>query len=139
MVARWSLALRNSHNLTGKSTSGRLGVGLSMVFYFAINLAMEHHVYFWLKEDRQNDNDRLFFEKGIEALLLSPNVASGHWGKPAATAERTVTDHSFDYAISLKFDSIESHNSYQERDLIHDEFISGFKEWWSKVLVMDLA
>ena len=110
-----------------------------MVFYFAINLAMEHHVYFWLKEDRQNDNDRLFFEKGIEALLLSPNVASGHWGKPAATAERTVTDHSFDFAISLKFDSIESHNSYQERDLIHDEFISGFKEWWSKVLVMDLA
>ena len=123
----------------GKSTSGRLVVGLSSVLYFAINLGMEHHVYFWLKEDRQNDNDLVFFEKGIEALLLSPNVASGHWGKPAATAERTVTDHSFDYAISLKFDSMESHNDYQEGDSIHDEFISGFKEWWSKVLVMDLA
>jgi hypothetical protein len=34
---------------------------------------------------------------------------------------------------------MESHNAYQERDSIHDEFISGFKEWWSKVLVMDLA
>ncbi len=112
---------------------------MSRVLYFAINLCMEHHVYFWLKEDRQNDNDLVFFEKGIEALLLSPNVASGHWGKPAATAERTVTDHSFDYAISLKFDSMESHNDYQEGDSIHDEFISRFKEWWSKVLVMDLA
>ena len=110
-----------------------------MKLCLAINPRMEHHVYFWLNEDRQTDNDRVFFEKGIEALLLSPNVASSHWGKPAATPERTVTDHSFDYAISLKFDSIESHNSYQEGDPIHDEFISKFKEWWSKVLVMDLA
>ena len=115
-----ALARRGSHDFTEKSTSGRLGVGLSTVLCLAINLGMEHHVYFWLNEDRQNDNDRVFFEKGIEALLLSPNVTSSHWGKPAATAERPVTDHSFDYAISVKFDSIEGHNSYQEGDPIHD-------------------
>lgn len=104
-----------------------------------MNPPMEHHVYFWLNEDRQNESDRAVFEKGIEALLRSPNIASSHWGKPAATAERPVTDHSFDYAISVKFDSMENHDLYQEGDLIHDEFISGFKEWWAKVLVMDVA
>jgi len=100
---------------------------------------MEHHVYFWLNEGRQNESDRAAFEKGIEALLRSPNIASSHWGKPAATAERPVTDHSFHYAISVKFDSMESHDLYQEGDLIHDEFISGFKDWWAKVLVMDVG
>ena len=112
---------------------------MSTVLHLAINRRMEHHVYFWLNGNRQNDRDRASFEKGIEELLLSPNVASSHWGKPAETAERPVTDHSFDYAISLKFESMERHDSYQNGDPIHDKFISGYKEWWSKVLVMDLA
>lgn len=116
-----------------------MGVGLSPLLFAATNRRMEHHVYFWLNDNQQNDRDRASFEKGIEALLLSPNVASSHWGKPATTTERPVTDHSFDYAISLKFESMESHDSYQDGDPIHDAFISGYKEWWAKVLIMDLA
>mgnify|MGYP002628266079 CR=1 FL=1 len=100
---------------------------------------MEHHVYFWLKDERDNAVDRSVFEKGVEALCLSPNIASSHWGVAAATAERPVTDHSFSYAISLKFDSMESHDRYQEGDPVHDEFIASFKDWWAKVAVMDVA
>ena len=100
---------------------------------------MEHHVYFWLKEDRLNDSDCEAFEAGIEALCQSENITSSHWGKPAATSERPVTDHSWNYGISLKFDSMEAHDLYQGSDAVHDLFIESFKDWWAKVLVMDLA
>jgi hypothetical protein len=100
---------------------------------------MEHHVYFWLKDERDNEVDRGVFEMGIEALCLSPNIESSHWGAPAATTERPVTDHSFSYAISLKFDSMDRHDRYQESDLGHDVFIASFKDWWAKVVVMDVA
>lgn len=100
---------------------------------------MEHHVYFWLKEEQQGADQRAVFEEGLEALCKSPFIASSYWGPPAATADRPVTDHSFDYALSVKFDSMENHDSYQENDPVHDEFIDTFKEWWAKVLVMDVA
>ena len=32
-----------------------------MELCLAINPRMEHHVYFWLNEDRQTDHDRVFF------------------------------------------------------------------------------
>ncbi|MGB0144767.1 MAG: Dabb family protein [Akkermansiaceae bacterium] len=100
---------------------------------------MEHHVYFWLKDEHQSSEERQIFEEGLNALCQSPNIESFHWGSPAKTAKRPVTDHSFDYAISLKFASMEDHDAYQESDDIHDHFIASFKEWWSKVLVMDVA
>jgi hypothetical protein len=100
---------------------------------------MEHHVYFWLKEGRQSEGDLEIFEAGLKTLCGSPNIATSYWAKPAATADRPVTDHSWSYAISLKFSSMEDHDNYQEGDPVHDEFITGFKDWWAKVLVMDLA
>ena len=100
---------------------------------------MEHHVYFWLNEDRLNASDCEAFEAGIEALCQSENIASSRWGKPAATSERPVTDHSWSYGISLKFDTMEAHDRYQGEDPVHDQFIESFKDWWAKVLVMDLA
>ncbi len=100
---------------------------------------MEHHVYFWLSEDYQNESAREAFEAGLDQLCTSPFIAEHHWGKPAATAERPVIDHSWDYGISLKFASMADHECYQEGDPIHDAFIAAFKEQWAKVLVMDLA
>ena len=100
---------------------------------------MEHHVYFWLGDDHQDEKSREIFESGLDTLCTSPFIAAHYWAKPAATAERPVTDHSWDYAISLKFASMGDHDSYQENDPIHDAFIAEFKEWWAKVLVMDLA
>ncbi|YCM44362.1 Dabb family protein [Verrucomicrobiaceae bacterium 227] len=100
---------------------------------------MEHHVYFWLKEERQSDAERQVFEAGMTALCQSSNIGSSYWARPAATAERPVTDHSWSYAISLKFACMEDHDRYQDGDPIHDQFIATFKDWWAKVLVMDLA
>lgn len=100
---------------------------------------MEHHVYFWLKSERMNREDLSVFEDGLEKLCGSPNIARSKWGKPAPTEERPVTDHSWTYGLSLAFDSMDAHNRYQsEEDLLHSEFVAGFKDWWEKVLVMDL-
>lgn len=100
---------------------------------------MEHHVYFWLKSERDDEGNRKAFEAGLCELCKSSNIESFHWGKPAMTTERSVTDHSFHYAISLKFSSMECHDRYQQNDPIHDVFIENFKDWWEKVLVMDIA
>ena len=100
---------------------------------------MEHHVYFWLKDEHKNPEDIAEFEAGLAELCESVTIARSMWGKPAATEERAVTDHSWDYALSLKFESLDEHNAYQGDDPHHMAFIDGFKDWWSEVLIMDLA
>ena len=99
---------------------------------------MEHHVYFWLKEERNNAADREAFEKGLDALLKIEHIASGMWGVSSATPERPVTDKSFDYAISLKFDSIEDHDLYQDHSG-HHVFVDTFLDYWEQAKVMDVG
>ena len=98
---------------------------------------MEHHVYFWLKEEKKNAADQALFEQGLADLFKIKEVARGRWGKSADTPERPVTDKSFDYALSMQFDSMADHNVYQD-DPDHDVFVDAFKDWWQKVLVMDV-
>lgn len=99
---------------------------------------MEHHVYFWLKQERKNAADLAAFEKGLADLFAIKEVADGIWGKSADTPERPVTEKGFDYALSMKFDSLEDHNVYQDH-VDHDAFVDAFKDWWEKVLVMDVG
>ena len=98
---------------------------------------MEHHVYFWLKEGKKNADHREAFEKGLADLFEIAEVGGGVWGKSADTPERPVTDKSFDYAISMRFESLADHNVYQDHP-DHDVFVDTFKDWWQKVLVMDV-
>lgn len=100
---------------------------------------MEHHVYFWLKDEFKTDAGRARMESALNELVKSPNISKAHWGRPAATEQRAVTDHSWDYGISFHFDTMEAHEAYQKADPIHDAFSDGHREMWSKVLVMDLA
>ncbi len=99
---------------------------------------MEHHVYFWIKEERKNEADLATFEEGMTKLTESATLEGGRWGKPAPTEERPVTDHSWDYGLSFRFATMEDHNTYQGGDPHHAEFVETFKDWWEKVLVMDL-
>ena len=99
---------------------------------------MEHHVYFWLKEENQNAADRAVFEQGLASLFEVDLVAGGRWAVPAKVMIRPVIDQSWDYALSMQFASVEQHDAYQV-DPDHNVFINTFKEWWAKVLVMDLA
>lgn len=94
---------------------------------------MEHHVYFWLKEGV----DKSAFEQALGSLLAIEYISSGSWGKQASTSERPVTDKTWDYALSLKFDTIKNHDLYQADDQ-HDVFVEAQKDKWSKVLVMDM-
>ncbi len=99
---------------------------------------MEHHVYFWLKADRQDSGTRAAFEKGLDELLKISSIESAVWSVPAKTAERPVTDHSWTYAISIKFATLADHDAYQVC-AEHDVFIDSFKDLWEKVEVKDLA
>lgn len=99
---------------------------------------MEHHVYFWLKDDYKNETARREFEEGLASLFEIGQVAGGRWSVPAAVPQRPVVDQSWDYALSMRFESMEDHDVYQDVPP-HHAFIERFKERWEKVLVMDLA
>ncbi len=100
---------------------------------------MEHHVYFWLKDEFRNDSGRARMEAALDGLAKSTNVSKARWGTPAPTEERPVTDHSWDYGISFEFSTMEAHEQYQKNDPVHDAFSGPNKEMWAKVMVMDLA
>ncbi len=99
---------------------------------------MDHHVYFWLKDEHQNPADRAVFEQGLDGLFKIGLVKSGRWSVPANVMPRPVIDQSWQYALTMQFDNIEDQDAYQI-DADHHAFINTFKEWWAKVLVMDLA
>lgn len=99
---------------------------------------MEHHVYFWLKDERKNATDRATFEQGLADLFKIGLVGGGRWSVPAKVEIRPVVDQSWDYALSMTFATLADHDAYQI-DPAHNVFIASFKDWWAKVLVMDLA
>ena len=96
---------------------------------------MIHTVFFWLKADL-NPDQVIFFESELAKLPAIETVASGVVGKPAATSERPVTDHSFSYHLSLTFGSIADHDAYQVHP-DHDAFVDRCKDLWERVLVYD--
>ena len=99
---------------------------------------MEHHVYFWLKDEFKNDEHRAAFEEGLASLFSIDLVKGGKWSTPAKVMERPVIDQSWDYALSMQFDSVADHDTYQDVP-VHNAFIGKFKDTWAKVEVKDLA
>lgn len=97
---------------------------------------MQHHVYFWLKEEFQNETNRADFEVGLDKLGSIPHILRGGWGKPAATAKRPVIEDSYCYAAYATFQSIYDHDKYQDHP-DHTEFVEKYKGWWEKVTIMD--
>ncbi len=99
---------------------------------------MDHHVYFWLKEEFQTEANRQVFEQGLAALFKLEQVTGGRWAVPAKLAARPVLDQSWDYALTMQFACIEQHDAYQVNPQ-HLEFIAKFKDTWAQVQVKDLA
>ena len=100
--------------------------------------AMEHHVYFWLKDDCKSAADRAVFEQGLASLFEIELTGGGRWAVPAAVMPRPVIDQSWDYALTMQFASVADHDAYQVHPQ-HNAFVATFTAWWAKVLVMDLA
>ena len=99
---------------------------------------MDHHVYFWLKDENKNAADRAAFEKGLAGLFEIPEVLGGRWAVPAKMEPRPVLDQSWDYAITMQFDGMAGHDVYQEHPL-HKQFLEDFRSWWAQVQIKDLA
>ena len=99
---------------------------------------MEHHVYFWMKDEEKNSESRAAMEAGLGTLFDTPLCKGGRWSVPAPVMDRPVVDNSWDYATVMMFDSVEDHDAYQV-EAGHEAFINGNKHRWEKVLVTDLA
>ena len=98
---------------------------------------MIHTVYFWLKPGL-SEADLANFVRGAKQLGNAPTVLHCYVGAPAATPEREVTDHSFDYSLHLLFTDIEGHNAYQV-DPIHLKFVEEQAHKFATVKVLDTS
>jgi len=97
---------------------------------------MLHTVFFWLKPETTPEQ-RAFFEAELKLLPQISYLASGFVGKPAPTQERSVTDHSFDYSLSLQFKTMADHDFYQTDCKDHQRFVDACKPLFAKVIVYD--
>ncbi len=99
---------------------------------------MIHAVFFWLKKDLPAEQ-RAIFESELVRLKEISYLVHGFVGKPAPTEERPVTDHSFDYSLTLHFKNLADHEHYQTKCEQHLRFVSTCKGFWEKVLVYDTS
>ena len=98
--------------------------------------SMLHNVYFWVKEG-VSDIELKKFEKGIKDFVSAvKEIQKVEIGVPAATEDRDVVDHSFDYALFVWFKTLEDHLIYQKHSA-HEKFINEFSGLWEKVKVYD--
>ena len=94
-----------------------------------------HSVYFWLKTDLSNADQEKFWTS-VRRLLTIGSVRHGWVGVPANTEERPIIDKSYSCALTLVFDDMAGHDSYQS-DPVHDEFRTGCAGCWSKIQIYD--
>lgn len=97
-----------------------------------------HNVMFWLRKDI-TPAERAVFDSEVRRLALIPYLERGYVGTPAQTEHRPVTDHSFDYATSLHFKSLEDHEFYQTKCPEHARFVAACKAYWERVVIYDVA
>jgi hypothetical protein len=97
---------------------------------------MIHTVLFWLKPEATAD-ERANFAAELERLTRISYLARGFAGTPAATEARPVTDHSFDFMLSLEFKSMEDHEFYQKDCPDHKRFVDLCKPLFDRVVVYD--
>ncbi|TLD70702.1 Dabb family protein [Phragmitibacter flavus] len=99
---------------------------------------MFHNVYFWLKADTTSEQ-RSMFESELIKLKEIPYLVHGFVGKPAPTEERPVTDHSFDYSLTLHFKNLEDHDHYQTKCERHLHFVEVCRPLFDRVVVYDTS
>ncbi len=133
--------MKNRRNFLKKALAG---VAAASIFPFTkkasagevkITNALMHHVFFWLKEPK-NQAHRQQFEKAIDKLLKVETIKMSHFGTPASTEKRDVVDNSFTYSYMVLFDSLEDQKAYQIHP-VHLNFVEKNSQLWDKVIVYD--
>jgi len=99
---------------------------------------MIHSVYFWLKKDIDSQQ-RATFENELIKIKEISYLVHGFVGKPAPTDQRPVTDHSFDYSLTLHFKNLVDHDHYINGCEQHAHFVNTCKPFWEKVVVYDTS
>ncbi len=99
---------------------------------------MIHNVYFWLKNDMTAEQVATF-ESELKRLPLISYITTGAVGKPASTEPRPVTDHSFNYSLTLTFKTMTDHEFYQKDCPDHKRFVDTCKAFFERVIVYDTA
>ena len=97
-----------------------------------------HSALFWLRKDLAA-NERDTFALEVQLLAKIPYLQAGFVGAPAQTERRAVADHSYDFATSLHFKSLEDHEFYQAHCEHHARFVSACKSLWKRVVIYDMA
>lgn len=94
-----------------------------------------HSVYFWLVPGLtapQREN----FHAAVKKLSAIRAVEKIYVGGPASIPERSVTDRSFDVALTIVFKDGPAHDAYQV-DPLHLAFVERNKASWTRVLIFD--
>jgi hypothetical protein len=94
-----------------------------------------HSVFFWLRSDL-TAAERSHFKAEVRKLASVGTIKEIYVGGPAAIAERSVTERSFDVALTIVFADGPAHDAYQV-DPIHLAFVEGNKASWTRVQVFD--
>lgn len=98
-------------------------------------MGLDHNVYFTLR-----DNSEQKIEELIAAckkyLTDHPGQTRFAAGRRNRELDRPVNDASFDVSLHVSFDSLASHDAYQEAPR-HKQFIEENNGNWAKVRVFD--
>jgi hypothetical protein len=94
-----------------------------------------HSVYFWLRPDL-SPSQRANFVAEVKRLSAVRTTEKLYVGAPASVPERSVTERSFDVALTIVFKDGPSHDAYQV-DPIHLAFVEKNKASWTRVQVYD--
>lgn len=94
-----------------------------------------HSVYFWLKPGLSPEQ-RARFRAEVEKLAAIRTIEKMYVGAPATVPERSVTDRTFDVALTILFRDGAAHDAYQA-DPVHVAFVEENREAWLRVQVYD--
>lgn len=94
-----------------------------------------HNVYFALKDPSEQAKQSLL-AACKRYLSDHPGVVFFACGVLEPSLSRPVNDRDFDVALHVVFDTIESHNIYQDAPR-HLQFVQENRDGWAKVRVFD--
>lgn len=96
---------------------------------------LAHNVYFALTDNSESAKQALV-GACKKYLKDHPGVVFFACGTLQQELERPVNDRAFDVALHVVFDSLASHDAYQDAPL-HHQFINENKPNWKNVRVFD--
>ena len=135
--------MKNRRNFIKKAMAGLAVAGLlplskkTMAGEIKITNTLVHHVYFWLKEPK-NEAHKKQLVKALSELIKAKTIKVSHIGFPAGTESRDVVYHSYSVSYMAMFDDQKGQDIYQKHH-IHLKFVEENSNLWEKVIVYDSA